>query len=330
MSQGRALDCHVHIIGDGSSGSGCFLMPRGYSRFLAQIIVRHLGMPPSTLRTGLDAAYESRLVEMVRESSLDAAVILAHEYTRDSQGNIIEGFNTFYTPNDYVLNLAKRHPEFLPAVSIHPARPDALDELDRCIEGGAVMMKCLPNVHNIDCSNRRFKRFWERMAEAGIVLLAHTGGELSLPVYNHAFANPEVLLFPLECGVTVITAHSGTNSLLFDPNYVETFLEMIKQYPNLYGDNSALLTPFRSKDLKRLAETNIQERIVHGSDLPIPVSGLWTGLRGALSWKDYRQWNSISNVLERDLKLKQAIGFGDEVFQRLSRLLKLSVDIPAR
>ena len=35
--------------------------------------------------------------------------------------------------------LAREHPEFLPAVSIHPARPDALQELERCIAEGAVI-----------------------------------------------------------------------------------------------------------------------------------------------------------------------------------------------
>ena len=176
MSSEKILDCHVHIIGDGSSGSGCFLRPRGYSRFLAQVIVRHLGMPLSVLRTGLDVAYVENLLRLVRESSLDGAVILAHEHTRDEKGNIIEGFGTIYVPNDYVLNLAKKHSEFLPAVSIHPARPDALDELERCIEAGAVMMKCLPNVQNINCSDTRFKRFWERMADAGVLSTAMAGG----------------------------------------------------------------------------------------------------------------------------------------------------------
>ena len=46
------------------------------------------------------------------------------------------------------------------------------------------MMKCLPNCQNIDCSNDRFKPFWNRMAEVGLPLLAHTGGEHTLQVIN--------------------------------------------------------------------------------------------------------------------------------------------------
>ena len=66
---------------------------------------------------------------------------------------------TLFVPNDYVIQLAHDHEEFIPAVSIHPARPDAIDELERCLEGGAAMMKCLPNCQNIDCSDDRFRPF---------------------------------------------------------------------------------------------------------------------------------------------------------------------------
>ena len=113
------------------------------------------------------------------------------------------------------------HREFLPAVSIHPARPDALDELERCLAKGAVMMKCLPNCHNINCNDRRFTRFWERMAEAKLPLLAHTGDEHTLPVVRPEFADPRILTLPLECGVTVIAAHCATKSGLFTPEYFQ-------------------------------------------------------------------------------------------------------------
>src|SRR5262249_60242166 len=102
--------------------------------------------------------------------------------------------------------LARAHPELLPAVSIPPARPDALEELERCLAAGRVMMKCLPNCHNIDCSNPRYRKFWERMAESGLPLLAHTGGEHTVPVVRQEFSDPRILKLPLECGVTVIAA----------------------------------------------------------------------------------------------------------------------------
>ena len=137
-----------------------------------------------------DQLYIQRLLKLARESSLGAIVILAHELVYEADGRVMEGKGSFYVPNDYVLKLAREHPEFLPAVSIHPARPDALDELDRCLEAGAVMMKCLPNCQNIDCNDRRYLKFWERMAEARLPLLAHTGGEHTVPVIRKEFSDP--------------------------------------------------------------------------------------------------------------------------------------------
>jgi len=63
-----------------------------------------------------------RLLHLVRESSLGAAVLLAHDQVYDAEGKVMAGTGSFYVPNDYVLELARKHPEFLPAVSIHPNR----------------------------------------------------------------------------------------------------------------------------------------------------------------------------------------------------------------
>ena len=56
-------------------------------------------------------------------------------------------------------------------------------------------------------------------------------------------ADPRLLTLPLECGVTVIAAHSGTKSGLIDPEYFHIFAEMTKRFPNLYGDSSAFNVP---------------------------------------------------------------------------------------
>ena len=55
-------------------------------------------------------------------------------------------------------------------------------------------MKCLPNCQNIDFSDRRYRRFWERMAAARLPLLAHTGGEHTVPVINASLADPKLLI----------------------------------------------------------------------------------------------------------------------------------------
>ena len=235
---------------------------------------------------------------------------------------MLKDVGSFFVPNDHVLSLARKHPEFLPAVSIHPARPDALEELVRCIAGGAVMMKCLPNCQNINCNDRRFTEFWERMAQAKLPLLAHTGGEHTLPVVRKDYADPRVLTLPLECGVTVIAAHSATKSGLLDPEYFHVFSEMTRRFPNLYGDTSAFNVPIRGQHVQECLREPLASRLVHGSDYPVPVNGHFAWGGGFVSWKDFRRCQKITNILERDYQLKLAMGFPPDHFTRIGGLLR--------
>lgn len=323
------VDMHVHIVGNGSGGTGCWLKVTGWHRPLAALMLRQVGLPASAMTGDLDALFVGRLLELVRTSSLSAAVILAHENVYDSHGKRMEGAGSFHVPNAYVLRLAKLHPEFLPAVSIHPARPDALEELERCIHAGAVMMKCLPNCHNIDCSDRRFMRFWERMAEAGLPLLAHTGGEHTVPVIRSDYSNPKILELPLECGVKVIAAHCATKSGLFDPDYFGVFAEMIRRYPNLYGDNSAFNVPIRGRHVRECLLEPLAGRILHGSDYPVPVHGHFAWVKGLVGWEVFRRWEKHPNILERDYQLKRAMGFSEASATRIWDLLPCRSRFPA-
>jgi len=318
----QPLDFHVHIVGTGASGTGCWLRVSGWHRPLAAMMLGHIGMSPDSFERNFDALYVEHLLEQVRQSSLGAALILAQDEVYDSAGRRMEGAGSFYVPNAYVLRLAREHEEFLPAVSIHPARPDAMDELEKCLEGGAAAMKCLPNCHNIDCSNPKFRRFWERMAAAGLPLLAHTGGEHTVPVINPKFADPEVLRLPLECGVKVVAAHCATKSGLTDPEYFFKLLKMFAQHANLYGDISAFNVPLRGRHVRKCLEPGIVGRMIHGSDYPVPVNGLWAWLRGFIEGGALRASWKQTNVIERDYQLKLAMGFPAEVFTRGWKLLR--------
>jgi uncharacterized protein len=312
---------HVHIAGNGKRGSGCWMRVPATHKPLAAFMLHHIGVGVSTSAPEFDEAYVNHLAKLVRESSLGAAVILAQDEVYQPDGTKMN-FGSFHVPNDYVLKLAQEHPEFLPAVSIHPARHDALRELDRCIEAGAVMLKLLPNCHNVDCNDTRFREFWKRMAEAKLPFLAHTGGEHTVPVCCKRYSDPRGLRLPLDCGVTVIAAHCGTKSGLFDPEYFHVFCDMLREHPNLYGDTSAFNVPIRGRHIRACLQPEIASRLVHGSDYPVPVYGIWAWLQRFVSWNDFRRVEKSSNVLERDLQLKRAMGFPPEYFTRIRSLLR--------
>lgn len=323
------VDVHVHLVGNGSGGTGCWLRLSAWRRLMASWMLRHAGLPQSALRRELDALYVARLLEMLRESSLGAVVLLAQDLAREEKGHPLGAGGLFYVPNEYVLGLAHKHEGFLAGISIHPARPDALEELERCLDGGAALMKILPNCQNINCNDRRFTRFWERMATAGLPLLAHTGGEHTLPVIRKEYSDPRVLALPLECGVKVIAAHCGTKSGLTDPEYFYIFEGMTRRFENLYGDNSAFTVPIRGRHVPECLREPLAERIVHGSDLPVPVYGHFPWLRRFVDWQTFRRCQREPNLLERDYQLKRAMGFRPETFTRAWRLLRRSpVSVP--
>ena len=317
------IDCHVHMVGNGFNGSGCRINVRKpYHRLLAALMVRSAGLPSGALQGDLERLYLERILRWIKESSLDRIVLLANDFTHTDQGEKLSEFGSLYVPNNLVLELARNYTEILAGVSIHPARPDAVDELERCAAEGAALLKLLPNCHNVDCSATRFKRFWRKLADLKLPFLCHTGGELALPVFNAAYANPAIVQLPLECGVSVIAAHSATNSHPLDPNYLDVFRSLIRRHSNLYGDNSGMLTPFRSKHLSLLATNEeFQGRIVHGSDLPIPNSPHWSFLRRHFGWPAYKGLIREKNPLEREVRTKSAIGFKEETLTKLSTLL---------
>ncbi|HUL52039.1 MAG TPA: amidohydrolase family protein [Opitutaceae bacterium] len=317
------IDAHVHMVGNGASGSGCWYRPRGARRLLAPLFIRNMGLTSADVKGDLDRIYVTRLLEHLQGSSLDAVALFAQDDVYREDGTRWEERGTFGVPNDVVLRLARAHSRLLPVVSIHPARPDALEELARCVAEGAVALKLLPNCHNVDCALPRYRKFWEAMAAHDLPFIAHTGGENTLDEVRRELADPRRLREPLERGVTVIAAHCGTAAAFIDRDYFPVFADLLARHPNLFGDTAAFNLPNRCRRLRACLRPGIVGRLVHGSDLPVPVfahPGLLMGLLGVRAWWRLRR---IRNPLERDYQLKRAMGFPDEVFTRAGYVLRL-------
>ena len=161
------------------------------------------------------------------------------------------------------------------------------------------------------------------MAEARLPLLAHTGGEHTVPVINAALADPKLLRFPLECGVTVIAAHCATRSGAFDSDYFDDWVAMLGEFPNLYGDISAMVSLNRCGHLRDCLRDDLLPRIVHGSDFPVPVLGHRMWLQGWIDRENFKRCQAIPNALERDWQFKRALGFPEDVATRAASLLRL-------
>ena len=288
------------------------------------LLIKSAGLSPEFLSGGLDAAFEARLALLSQDANLDGLLVLAQDQAYRSNGTLIEDFGSFYVPNSHVLQVCRRNAGLYPACSIHPGRPDALDELEFAIQSGCRVLKLLPNCLNVDYEERSYRPFWERMARGKVALLSHTGGELTLPETNHLLASPLKLKKVLQAGVTVIAAHAAGRSGLWDPDWTRDLESMASLFSNLYCDNSALCSINRWRTVRQLLDGPLRERVIHGSDYPVPSSGLGPWLGGLLDWGTWRASVRTENPLARDAFLKTKLGFSPETFTRLDSLTGLS------
>jgi hypothetical protein len=99
---------------------------------------------------------------------------------------------------------------------------------------------------------------------------------------------------------------------------------MFEKWPRLYGDNSALCSPIRCQTLPKVLPENVRNRIIHGSDFPIAVNGFGPWRMGLINFKTWRAADRDPNVLERDVFLKNKVGFDDSTFTRMAEILALN------
>jgi len=205
-------------------------------------------------------------------------------YSRDGSVNLDK--TEFYVPNEYVFKIAEQHPDlFLPNISVNPYRPDAISELERWANRGARVVKWLPNAMGIDPSDPHCDEFYRKMKDLDLVLLSHGGEEKAVEAKeDQKLGNPLLLRRPLEYGVKVIVAHCaglGQNEDLESSNKTQTdnfdlFMRLMddKQYEGLLFGEISAMTQFNraGKPLTTiLAREDLHERLVNGSDYPLPA-----------------------------------------------------------
>lgn len=313
------VDCHVHVLAT-TPGHG---KVSDYLRARPNVILSRLRLGITLFGTDeqIEGDVENCLIRTVYHTpELDAAVVLAFDGVYSEDGQFSDADTHLFVTNDYAAELARKYSKVLFGASIHPYRPDALAELDRCVAAGAVLMKWLPLVQGMDPASDRCRPFYEALAHYKLPLLSHTGGELSLPQKFKQYASPALLELPLRCGVTVIAAHCGTRSHPFGTDYLPEFIRMAKEHERFYGDTAALCLPTRSYAFPRLLEDEaVRKKIVHGSDWPIPS---FPPLRAGPLWA-VKLLLMEGNWMRRDVLAKQAMGFDDDYFHRAATLLRM-------
>lgn len=315
----QTLDLHMHVFGLGDGGSGCRLSEQLQRGRLFQALKRGLRLQERA--ETVDASYVLALAEHLEGSEIGKGVILSQDAIYDDRGQPDWDRTPVYVPNDYLFRVVARYPAtMIPCVSINPQRADRMEELNRCIERGARILKIHPPIQGVDPSDRKYLPFFRRCAEAKVVVMVHTGHEHSAPIVRSDYANPRRLVRVLEEGCTVVACHAGTGQPGDEGDMLPDFLAMIRRHKNLWGDTAVLGTPGRVRDVGRLLEDDLAlTRLLHGSDFPIPSAPL--AFAGRIGFTKAARLQAIGSFVQQDLALKRALGFGQQSAARAWRLI---------
>jgi len=285
----RLVDFHTHVIALGTSVRDAFVNPKMRSGVNLERFKFLIYASASGIRNidNADEEYAARLIRLARAQKHHGKFrILAFDKHYRLDGSINFAKTNMYVPNHYVVDLARQHPEiFLPVISVHPYRPDALEELDKWAKTGVKYIKWLPNAMGMDPASKSIAPFYRRMKEHNMILLSHAGEEQAVEAEeDQRLGNPLRLRKPLDMGVRVIIAHAASlgtcddldNREVKKSNCFDLFLRLMDEtkYAGLvFGEVSAMLQFNRmplpvSTLLKR---QNLHSRLVNGSDYPLPA-----------------------------------------------------------
>ena len=247
-------------------------------------------------------------------------VLLAMDSIYDSSGQLDLGETLFLIPNDYILSVASETEKLVPGASVNPYRKDALYELERVASLGAAVVKWIPNTMGIDPSDKQIVPFYQRLNELEMVLLTHAGTEYAVGgAVDQKLGNPRLLQLPLEEGVTVIAAHCASGGGNSNGPYFRQFLQMLDDFPNLYGDISGLSLLHKSSSLRHLIRNpHYFNRLCYGSDFPLyytPATSPFYFL-GLISVLKALELQRIENDLLRDISTLMELNAPQPFFRR--------------
>lgn len=267
------IDCHVHLAALPNRDNDCYISLKMLKSPLFRFLLWKHELSPAQPREANQKYLDDLLTELRASRYVQKAVLLGMDGVYDQNGRLDQARTDFLISNNYVLKTAKAYPnEFLAGVSINPQRRDAVEEVHRCADAGAALVKILPNAQQFDPANQAYKPFYRALAARTLPLLSHVGYEFSLSRANQSAGDPIRLRVPLEEGVTVIAAHACSHGLMLYERFLPTLRQFIHQYANFYADISSLTHPNRFRMLLHLRRyPEIHARLLFGTDYPLPV-----------------------------------------------------------
>ena len=328
------IDVHVHIAAKSEPGCKVSHTMERQPAFAFMLLAD--GVARDELRRDFDGTIRAKIVDTIDGApGIDRVVVLALDAIYGDDGVRRDGDSHLVVSNDYVRALAASHPKVLFGASVHPGRGPAAGraELERCILGEppAALVKWIPNSQRIDPADPRHDWFYEALAAAGVPLLCHTGPEHAVPVpppsaEHQRLGDPRRLRRALDIGVTVIAAHASSRFFPFEEDHLGDLAEMMREAESngrwrLYTDVSAMCLWPRIVVVPRVLDAIPGERMVLGSDYPIPVADMPALLVRGLTSAEHARIRRIANPIEKNYRQLLAMGFPEAVGSRGGELI---------
>lgn len=214
------VDHHVGVISQGRLGNDTIVNDSYYRRDragragpLAWIETRlRLAGAGIDGVAAVDGRYVSRLLSQIRAMPAAYQVhLLARGWRYTDAGRRDETGTYTHVANAYVWWLARQAEDvFVPVVSIHPYRPDALQRLAAWAKKGVRAVAWWPIRQNIDLRDPRARAFYTALAEQDMTLQLPVGAVDAVYATSERRVAPQVLRVPLRAGVTVVVrVHAG-------------------------------------------------------------------------------------------------------------------------
>jgi len=317
------VDMHCHIAGTGAGNSGCFVSPQLRHNWRFRIYLRSFGVSQAEITSKGDGLVGDRISESLSQSRyVSKVVLLALDGVVDKEGNLDANRTEVYVPNEFVAETVARHTNLLFGASVNPYRNDAIQRLEWAKAHGAVLVKWIPPIMEINPDDPKLIPFYKKMVELNLPLLSHTGEEHSFSRAAENFGDPDKLRLPLSLGVTVVAAHIASSEKYDGQRGPDRLARLMHEFPNLYTDISALTQINKPGYMKEaLTKPEFCGRLVYGTDFPLintPLVSPWysfhLSLRQKISiWQERNPW-------DRDVLMKHDLGVPTETFARSGKM----------
>jgi predicted TIM-barrel fold metal-dependent hydrolase len=317
------VDMHCHIAGIGAGGSGCFVSPQMRNNWRFDIYLHSFGVSRKEMLEKGDDLVADRISESVAQSKyVSKVVLLALDGVIGADGQLDTNRTEVYVPNEFVARVCAQHTNLLFGASVNPYRPDALARLEWAKTHGAVLVKWIPNIMDINPDDPKLIPFYKKMVELKLPLLSHTGEEKSFSRADDDLGDPAKLRLPLSLGVTVVAAHIASSAKYHGERGPDRLARLMREYPNLYTDISALTQFNKPGSLKEaLTKPEFEGRLVYGTDFPLINTALvspWYSFHLSLRQK-WSIWRT-KNPWDRDVMTKHDLGVPTETFARSAKM----------